>query len=98
VTLRRYFSYIVRIRKDQKIIESGPYKIVRHPAYTGTMLTVIGIGVTLRSLAAVLVLAVLFLLAFTYRIKVEEKLLMEEFGDEYLKYMERTKRLIPFIL
>ncbi len=98
VTLRRYFSYSVRVREGQKVVQNGPYKVARHPAYTGTMLTIIGLGFALRSFAGVLVLAVLFTLAFTYRIKVEEKLLIGELGDEYLQYMKRTKRLIPFIL
>ncbi len=98
VTLRRYFSYSVRVREDHKVVQNGPYSVVRHPAYTGTMLTIIGLGFALRSLAGVLVLAVLFTLAFTYRIKVEEKLLIGELGDEYLQYLKRTKRLIPFIL
>ena len=98
VMLRRYFSYSVRVREDHKVVQNGPYRVVRHPAYTGTMLTIIGIGFALRSWAGVLVLAVLFTLAFTYRIKVEEKLLIGELGDDYLQYMNRTKRLIPFIL
>jgi protein-S-isoprenylcysteine O-methyltransferase Ste14 len=62
------------------------------------MLTIIGIGFALRTWAGVLVLAVLFTLAFAYRVKVEEKLLTGELGDDYLQYMKRTKRLIPFIL
>ncbi len=98
VTLRRYFSYSVRVREDHKVVQNGPYRVARHPAYTGTMLTIIGLGFALRSLAGVLVLAVLFTLAFTYRVKVEENLLIGELGDDYLQYMKRTKRLIPFIL
>ena len=98
VTLRRYFSYSVRVREDHKVAQNGPYRVVRHPAYTGTMLTIIGLGFALRSWAGVLVLAVLFTLAFTYRIKVEEKLLIGELGDDYMQYMKRTKRMIPFIL
>lgn len=98
VTLRRYFSYSVRVREGQKVVQYGPYKVARHPAYTGTMLTIIGLGFALRSLAGVLVLAVLFTHAFTYRITVEEKLLIGELGDDYLQYMKRTRRLIPYIL
>jgi len=98
VTLRKFFSYSVRVRVDHTVIQNGPYKVVRHPAYTGTMLTIIGLGLALRSGAGVLVLVVLFTLAFAYRIKVEEKLLIGELGDDYLQYMNRTKRLIPFIL
>lgn len=66
VTLRRYFSYSVRVREDHKVVQNGPYGVVRHPAYTGSMLTIIGLGVALRSWVGVLVLTVVFILAYTY--------------------------------
>lgn len=96
-TLRGYFSYRVRIREDHKVVEAGPYRIIRHPAYAGSMLLVLGIGVALRSWVGVLVLAVTFGLAFGYRIRVEEGLLLKELGEDYAAYMKRTKRLVPFL-
>jgi protein-S-isoprenylcysteine O-methyltransferase Ste14 len=98
VTLRMYFSHTIRVRENHRVVQNGPYNLVRHPVYSGSMLTVLGLGVALRSWAGVLVLVVLFMLAFMYRIRVEEKLLVGELGGEYVEYMRRTKRLVPFIL
>jgi len=97
ITLRRYFSFRVSVREDQKVIESGPYRFVRHPAYSGSILTMVGVGLAVQSWAAVLVLLALCGIAYGYRIHVEETALLKELGEEYSKYMSRTKKLIPFI-
>lgn len=97
-TLRGYFSYRVRIRVDHRVVDSGPYRWVRHPAYTGSMLTILGLGAALRTGAGIVVLAALFSLAYWYRIRVEERALLAELGDAYADYMKRTRRLIPFVL
>lgn len=98
LTLRKFFSYTVQIREVHKVVRNGPYRFVRHPAYAGSMLTIMGVGVALRSLVGVMVLFVLFVLAFTYRINIEEKLLVKELGEPYVEYMKSTKRLIPSVL
>jgi protein-S-isoprenylcysteine O-methyltransferase Ste14 len=98
VTLRKFFSFTVRVREDHSIVQTGPYRLVRHPAYSGTMLIVIGVACALRSLAGIVILIIFFTLAFTYRITVEEKLLTQQLGQSYMEYMKRTKRLIPYIL
>lgn len=96
-TLRGYWSFRVSVRQGHKVIEGGPYRLVRHPAYTGSILTMIGIGLALQSSAAVLLLLVFCGIAYGYRIRVEETALLKELGEEYSMYMSRTKRLIPFI-
>jgi protein-S-isoprenylcysteine O-methyltransferase Ste14 len=96
-TLRGYFSFRVSVREDHKVIESGPYRLVRHPAYSGSILTMVGIGLAVQSSAAVLLLLAFCGIAYGYRIRVEETALLKELGEEYSKYMSRTKRLIPFI-
>jgi protein-S-isoprenylcysteine O-methyltransferase Ste14 len=98
LTLRGYFFFMVRVRKDHKVIDVGPYRSIRHPAYSGSMLTIVGLGLALRSVAGVVVLAVLFSLAYGYRIRVEEKTLLLELGDAYAEYMKRTKRVVPFLV
>jgi protein-S-isoprenylcysteine O-methyltransferase Ste14 len=98
VTLRQYFSFRVRIREDHKVVDSGPYSAVRHPAYTGSMLTILGLGVALRSWVGVIVLVALFSLGYGYRIRVEERALLKELGEEYALYMKRTKRLFPMLV
>jgi protein-S-isoprenylcysteine O-methyltransferase Ste14 len=92
-----FFSVDVGIQKGQKVIQNGPYKLVRHPSYTGLLLTLIGIGLALQSLGAVIIIILVFSVTFGYRIHVEEKLLISKLNGEYIQYMARTKRLIPYI-
>lgn len=96
--LGKYFSHVVGIQKDQKVIDIGPYHYVRRPSYTGILLIQIGIALMFQSWAAVLVAAISFSLAYGHRILKEEKFLVEELGDSYRQYMAKTKRIIPFLL
>jgi protein-S-isoprenylcysteine O-methyltransferase Ste14 len=96
-TLRSFFSYTVQIKTGHRVIQSGPYRLVRHPAYAGTLLTLVGVGFALQSWSAVLLIAFVFTLVFGYRIRVEEQALVGSLGEEYLSYARRVKRLIPFI-
>jgi protein-S-isoprenylcysteine O-methyltransferase Ste14 len=96
--LGNFFSLDVGTQKGQKVVKNGPYKLVRHPSYTGLLLTVVGIGLALQSWEGVIVIILGFGFGFGYRIHVEEKLLVSKLGDEYIEYMKETKRLIPYIL
>ncbi len=96
--LGKYFSHVVGIQKDQKVIDIGPYHYVRHPSYTGILLIQIGIALMFQSWAAVLVAIISFSLAYGHRILKEEKFLVEKLGDDYRKYITKTKRIIPFLL
>ena len=95
VSLGAYFSRIVKIEKGHRLITSGLYRWIRHPAYTGMLIMyfsiVLGLGTWLGAVFTVLVL----LTATLYRIQVEEKVLLETFGDEYRDYMGHTWRLFP---
>ena len=97
ITLRGFFLFTVGVRQDHKVIENGPYRFVRHPAYSGSILTMVGLGLATQSAVAVLILAVVCGIAYGYRIHVEEPTLVRELGKEYLQYMSKTKRLIPFV-
>jgi protein-S-isoprenylcysteine O-methyltransferase Ste14 len=96
--LGRFFSLTVQIAEDHKVVEKGPYRLVRHPSYTGVLITFIGLGLAVQSWGALLVLLVVFSLSFGYRMWVEERTLLSELGQDYASYMKRTKRLIPFIV
>ena len=96
-TLRGLFLFTVGVRQDHEVIENGPYRLVRHPAYSGSILTMVGLGLATQSAVAVLILAVVCGIAYGYRIHVEEPALVRELGEEYSQYMNRTKRLIPFV-
>ena len=96
--LGRFFSLTVQIAEDHKVVEKGPYRLVRHPSYTGVLITFIGLGLAVQSWGALLVLLGVFSVSFGYRMWVEERTLLSELGEDYASYMKRTKRLIPFIV
>ena len=96
--LGRFFSLTVQIAEDHKVVEKGPYRLVRHPSYTGIMITFAGLGLAVQSLVAVFVLLLFFGISFGYRIYVEERALLSGLGQDYASYMKRTKRLIPFLI
>ena len=96
--LGRFFSLTVRVATDHRVVTRGPYRLVRHPSYTGVLITFIGLGLAVQSLGGLLVLLGVFSLSYGYRIRVEEKTLLSELGQDYASYMKRTKRLIPFLI
>ena len=96
--LGRFFSLSVQIAEDHKVVDKGPYRLVRHPSYTGILITFTGLGFAVQSLGAVLVLLLFFGISFGYRMSVEERTLLSGLGSDYASYMKRTKRLIPFLI
>lgn len=97
-TLGRYFTFDVAVRAGQPVVQSGPYRFVRHPAYSGTLLSLFGIGVALANWASIVAILAGAILGLLYRVRVEEKALIESLGQPYVDYMRRTKRLIPFVV
>lgn len=95
--LGRYFSGVIGVQTDQKVVDSGPYRLIRHPSYTGVLIFIVGMGIALQSWSAVLANVAIFAIAYGSRIFIEEKVLIRELGDSYVEYMKRTKRVIPYI-
>jgi protein-S-isoprenylcysteine O-methyltransferase Ste14 len=95
VTLGRFFRGTVHVQRDHQVVRSGPYRWVRHPAYSGILLAGLALGVTLDNAAALLVLLAGGASALGYRIHVEEKLLSQALGTAYTQYTAVTRRLIP---
>ena len=96
-TLRKFFTVSVEIKTGHKIIKKGPYKYVRHPSYSGSILSLIGMQIGLRSPIGFFIVLALILLAYSYRIHVEEDAMADSFGTEYEDYKKATKRVIPFV-
>ena len=94
--LKKYFTVKVSIQQDHKIINTGIYKYLRHPAYLGSLLSFIGLGFALLNWISIILIFFPILGSFMYRINIEEKVLKSEFGEEYLNYSKNTKRLIPW--
>lgn len=95
--LGRFYSRNVGVQGEQRIIQDGWYRYIRHPGYLGTFLTYLGFAVSTASWLAIGINIVLFFLAYSYRIRVEEQTLTAGFGDDYRQYQARTWRVIPFL-
>ncbi|GGG45080.1 hypothetical protein GCM10007332_03170 [Epilithonimonas arachidiradicis] len=96
-SLGKYFTVDVTIRQGHKIKKDGIYSVLRHPSYAASLLTFLGLGLFLNNWLALFIAFIPPFLAFLYRIKIEEKALTEQFGQDYLDYKKSTKKLIPYI-
>lgn len=96
-SLGRYFTADVTIRQTHKLKTDGFYSYVRHPTYLFSLVSFIGFGISLNDWLSLALISFVMIFAFLNRIKVEEKTLIEHFGNEYMDYKNRTCRLIPFI-
>jgi protein-S-isoprenylcysteine O-methyltransferase Ste14 len=97
LTLGRYFTYSVMTSSDQPVITNGPYRLVRHPSYTGVLLIVLGIGTVYGNWLGLGCFALTYLAGLLYRIHVEERALFEDLGDRYKAFAAGRKRLIPHV-
>jgi protein-S-isoprenylcysteine O-methyltransferase Ste14 len=95
--LGRNWSGVVTIKEDHELITGGPYAMVRHPIYTGLLLAFVGLALARgewRGIFGVLIAAG----AFWRKLKVEERWMLERFGDKYQTYSQRVSALIPFVI
>jgi protein-S-isoprenylcysteine O-methyltransferase Ste14 len=97
LSLGKLFTVDVAITQGHQLVRAGMYKVLRHPSYTGSLLSFLGLGMVFSNYLSVVVIFVPICVAFLYRIRVEERALVATFGDEYLRYRASTKRLIPGI-
>jgi protein-S-isoprenylcysteine O-methyltransferase Ste14 len=96
-TLGKFFTVDLGTDKDHFLIKKGIYKYIRHPSYTGSLLSFLGMGLSLNNWISLFVIFVPVLIAFIYRIHIEEKLLVAQTGSEYEDYKKQTNRLFPWI-
>ena len=98
IVLGAFFTTSVAVAAGQTVVETGPYRLIRHPGYTGFLLTLLGFALSLTNWLSLLIIMGCALVGLSYRIHVEERVLQEHLGQPYQEYMRRTKRLIPFVL
>jgi|CXWL01.1.fsa_nt_gi protein-S-isoprenylcysteine O-methyltransferase Ste14 len=96
-TLGNFYSGHVSVIEGQLLVQSGPYHFIRHPAYAGYLLMSLGLALGYSSLAGFAAILFLLLPSVIYRIRVEDKMLAEHFGNEFKIYAARVARLIPDI-
>ena len=94
-TLGRFFKYRVVVQEAHEVVDSGPYRHIRHPSYTGMVMCSAGLGLMLGSWLTLAAAVLPTLIGFTLRLLSEERALAAELGEPYRAYMARTKRLVP---
>ncbi|MDD2762062.1 MAG: isoprenylcysteine carboxylmethyltransferase family protein [Methylomonas sp.] len=95
--LGRFFTTHVLIQNQHRLITDGPYRWIRHPAYTGLLIALSGAGLAMGDVFALLLLTVVPFFAFKSRIAIEEKKLIEQLGGQYLDYSNKTYKLLPLL-
>jgi protein-S-isoprenylcysteine O-methyltransferase Ste14 len=96
-TLKNHYTYSVSKIENHELIKSGLYKYIRHPGYLGLFIVFLGISTVLSNWLSILFMAVSILAGIINRIRIEERFLIEHFGEEYITYQKQVKRLIPYI-
>ncbi|OKH29958.1 hypothetical protein NIES2101_42810 [Calothrix sp. HK-06] len=95
--LGSYYTCTLVTTSEQRVIQHSPYRFIRHPGYLAALLIWVGAAVASGSVTATFVVLALLIIAYGYRIKNEERMLVESLGTEYSDYRTRTWRLFPFI-
>ena len=95
--LGRFYTSTLRLAEDQQIVKKGPYCLVRHPGYTGTLLLWAGAGLASENWLVAGIILALMSVAYTCRMRSEESMLLTAFGEKYRDYMASTWRLVPWV-
>jgi protein-S-isoprenylcysteine O-methyltransferase Ste14 len=97
-TLGEHFTGDVKASSSQPVIDSGPYRLVRHPSYTAGIMMFAGIGLALGNWLSLGILIVATAATYGYRVSIEERALLDTIGEPYRVYMKERKRFIPYIV
>ena len=92
--LGRMWSAVVTVKAEHRLVRTGPYTLTRHPIYTGMLLAVVGTVLVRDTLAAVIG-AALIAIGFSVKLRQEERMLIEHFGDDYRVYRQEVPALVP---
>ena len=95
--LGKFFTVNLSIDTEHRLIDTGLYKYIRHPSYSGSLLSFLGLALYFNNWICLAVILIPMVSVFIYRIQIEEQLLLRQPGLHYDDYCKRTKRLIPFV-
>ena len=97
VTLGKYFTVVLRTSEDQPVLDRGPFRVLRHPSYTGLLLAFLGCGLALGNWLSTAGSLAMVLVAIVHRIRIEERALVAALGDAYRDFAAARARLVPFV-
>jgi protein-S-isoprenylcysteine O-methyltransferase Ste14 len=95
--LGKFYTRTLLTTSDQRIVEEGPYRLLRHPGYSGSLLVWIGAGLAAANWIIFAIITLVMLISYIYRMRTEETMLAAQFGQVYRDYIQRTRRIIPFL-
>lgn len=95
--LGRFYTATISIFPDHKIVEAGPYKLFRHPQHFAESFAFVALACCFQNYFCQLLTVLFPLVSAVFKVKLEEKALLEHFGEKYLNYQRRTYRIIPYI-
>ena len=96
-TLGKCFTATVKINSDHELIETGPYRFVRHPSYLGATVAVTALPIVYGAWWVVPFTLIALFVAYSYRVRIEDSALRGRFGEAYEKYVQRTGAIFPRI-
>jgi len=96
-TLGTFFTVNVSSHDDHRLINVGPYSLIRHPSYTGLLLEVLALAISFQHVFSVLIIMVPTMSALVYRILIEEQVLQKTLGMTYRTYQQKTYSLVPYV-
>jgi protein-S-isoprenylcysteine O-methyltransferase Ste14 len=96
-TLGKFFTATARTTNEHLLVTSGPFSIMRHPSYAGAILVITGVPVLLNNLITFFSTILLLFFAYDFRIKSEEKVIISTFGEKYLQYSLKVKKIVPHL-
>jgi len=97
VILGKYFTVVLKTSEDQSVVDRGPYRLLRHPSYTGLLLALLGCGLIYENWISTAGSVAIVLAALVYRIRIEERALNAALGDRYSDFAAGRARLVPFL-
>ena len=91
------WSLVARMREEHQLVRDGPFARMRHPIYFAMLLLLIALSIGLGHIWGLIAAIPLFVVGTLIRIREEERLLRQQFGDAYDSYARETPAFIPFI-
>ena len=97
LALGPYFTLLLKTSADQTVVDRGPYRVLRHPSYSGLLLAVLGCALALGNWVGLMTSLLVVFAAVAYRIRIEERALTATLGDDYRAFATSRARLVPFV-
>ena len=95
--LGKFYTRTLITTSEQRVVEEGPYKVVRHPGYLGSLLVWVGAAAASGNLITLIAVTAMLAVAYTHRIRTEERMLVAALGPPYEEYRKRSWRLVPYL-